>query len=446
MTKTRSKTLQNKNLKNELSNKNLIHKVPPNKFRKKKRKHEFYTIVVISIILSSIILFYYYIKDPFHLTDETVINITYDDDINHEEFIYGTFQLDDKEDRKCVEKMDCRIKIKGSEEERGSRRWPKKNYRIELSKAKALLGMRRDDDWDLYALYMDYTRLRIKLGFDLWGSLKETNPSAFTPNSKYVVLYLNGEFHGLYLLAERSDRKLYGLDDAQNNKDSSLIFQSMGNTEFRYNSLDRWEQDWPNENEGCYIKELIIPDLISFINNTPDEVFFSESDGIYTIFDKLNLIDFFVYNYFILHKDFWRNNFYIVRNTYPSKFFLIPWDYDDSFGQVMHNRHSSQENYIEFIERNNELFNRLINNDLFMKECKNRWFYLRENLWTEEFILNMLFEDFDEFENAIKADVEMWNPKEIKERWDNDFNESLDNLLQWIPNRLRYCDSFFYDF
>ena len=58
----------------------------------------------------------------------------------------------------------------------------------------------------------------------------------------------------------------------------------------------------------------------------------------------------------------------------------------------------------------------------------------------------MLFEDFDEFENAIKADVEMWNPKEIKERWDNDFNESLDNLLQWIPNRLRYCDSFFYDF
>ena len=81
-----------------------------------------------------------------------------------------------------------------------------------------------------------------------------------------------------------------------------------------------------------------------------------------------------------------------------------------------------------------------------MKECKNRWFYLRATLWTEEFILDMLFEDFDEIENAIKADTEMWNPKEIKERWDNDFDESLDDLLQWIPNRLEYCDSFFNEY
>ena len=438
MIKTRSKTVQNKNLKKESG-----IKASPDKFKRKKRKREFYAIVVIFIILSSIILFYNYLKVPFHLTDETVINITFNDDINHEEFIDGTFQLDDKDDNDGVEKMDCRIKIKGSNFERGSRRWPKKNYRIELSQAKSLLGMRNDDDWDLYALYMDYTRLRNKLGFDLWGSLKETNPTAFAPNSKYIVLYLNGEFHGLYLLAERADRNLFELDDAQNNIYSSLIFQSKGHTFLKHYYIDNWDQDWPNEYEGYYIEGLIMPDLIYFFNNTPDEVFFSESKGIYTIFDKLNLIDFFVYNYFVLHKDFWNNNFYIIRNSYPSKFILIPWDYDHSFGQYMHMRYSSQENNIEFIETNNVLFNRLINNDSFMKECKNRWFYLRATLWTEEFILDMLLEDFDDIENVIKADTEMWNPKEIKERWDNDFDESLDDLLQWIPNRLEYCDSFF---
>ena len=269
MIKTRSKTVQNKNLKKESG-----IKASPDKFKRKKRKREFYAIVVIFIILSSIILFYNYLKVPFHLTDETVINITFNDDINHEEFIDGTFQLDDKDDNDGVEKMDCRIKIKGSNFERGSRRWPKKNYRIELSNAKSLLGMRNDDDWDLYALYMDYTRLRNKLGFDLWGSLKETNPTAFAPNSKYIVLYLNGEFHGLYLLAERADRNLFELDDAQNNIYSSLIFQSKGHTFLKHYYIDNWDQDWPNEYEGYYIEGLIMPDLIYFFNNTPDEVFF----------------------------------------------------------------------------------------------------------------------------------------------------------------------------
>jgi len=438
MIKTRSKTVQNKNLKNESEIKGA-----PFKFKRKNRKREFYAIVLIFVILTSVILFYNYLKVPFHITDETVINITFNDDINHEEFIDGTFQLTDNDDNDDVEKMDCRIKIKGSNFERGSRRWPKKNYRIELSQAKSLLGMRNDDDWDLYALYMDYTRLRNKLGFDLWGSLKETNPTAFAPKSKYVLLYLNGEFHGLYLLAERADRNLFELDDAQNTIDSSLIFQSKGYTFLRHYYKDNWDQDWPNEYEGYYIEGVILPDLIYFIKNTPDEVFFSESNGIYTLFDKLNLIDFFVYNYFVLHIDFWNNNFYIIRNSYPSKFILIPWDYDHSFGQYMHKRYSSQENNIEFIELNNELFNRLINNDSFMKECKNRWFYLRATLWTEEFILDMIFEDFDEIENAIKADTEKWNPKEIKERWDNNFDESLADFLQWIPNRLEYCDSFF---
>ena len=234
MFNTRSKPFQNKTSQNELVNENpSIHRGSPFKFKKKKRKQEFYAVVIIFVTLSSIILIYNYINEPFHITDETVVNITFDDEINHEDFIDGTFQLDDRDDDYHVEKMNCKIKIKGSEFEGGSRRWPKKNYRIEIARAKSLLGMRIDDDWDLYALYVDYTRMRIKLGFDLWGSLKETNPTAYSPNSKYVVLYINGEFQGLYLLAERSDRKLYELDDPQHNIDSSLIFQSRGYTFLR---------------------------------------------------------------------------------------------------------------------------------------------------------------------------------------------------------------------
>ena len=66
-------------------------------------------------------------------------------------------------------------------------------------------------------MYYDSPRMRIKLSFDLWRSLRETNTTTILPKSKYVSLYINGEFRGLYLLAERNDRRLFKLDDYQNN-------------------------------------------------------------------------------------------------------------------------------------------------------------------------------------------------------------------------------------
>ena len=123
--------------------------------------------------------------------------------------------------------------------------------------------------------------------------------------------------------------------------------------------------------------------LIFFVNNASDEEFFDSKTGIYTIFDKSNLIDFYIYNFYILHKDFWYKNYFIVRNTYPNKFYFIPWDFDNSFGQLGWTFLDSDVNPEASIRSQHELFNRLLNNEEFMKDCKNRWFTIREKLWTD---------------------------------------------------------------
>ena len=420
----------------------------PLKFRNKKRKtlhkKELIVFIIIGVLFFSIIYYYYFILyAPVYNSEYPQINITCEEDPNYNNFVDSTFQLKTNDDSENVDPINSRIKIRGS-----GRGWnelaPKKGYRLELSDPKSLLGMREDDDWLLMAMYSDFPRMRIKLAFDLWRTLQTSNPTAILPRSEYVIVFINGDFQGLYLLVERNDRRLFGLNDEQNNIKSSLIFQAKGTINFKIYQKEKWEQDWPNEYEGIYIMDEILPELISFVAQSSDEDFFnSSSDNIYSKFEKVSLIDFYIFNFFILHKDFWDCNYFIVRNTNPSKFFLIPWDFDKCFGQFAWNTFDSNFNPENNIKESNKLYDRLIGNNLFMEDVKIRWFELRQTIWSEESILDMLTEIYEEIENILDIETEKWNPGDLKEEWKNDVDLSVERLFEWISERLDFCDSYF---
>lgn len=115
--------------------------------------------------------------------------------------------------------------------------------------------------------------------------------------------------------------------------------------------------------------------MTDFINDTSDLNFFDDNSGIYSKFDKMNLVDFYLFNIFIHHGDFWNHNYYIIRNKMPSKFFLIPWDFDNSFGQYSWYKYEP-DNIFSCFGRN-LLFERLRNNEKFIKELSIRWAALR---------------------------------------------------------------------
>jgi spore coat protein CotH len=304
--------------------------------------------------------------------------------------------------------------------------------------------MRVDDDWILFSLYNDHQRLNTKLSMDIWRSLDSDNPTAILPRSRYVKLYINGEFIGLYLLAEKEDRRLFKLDDAQNSIYSSLIFQAKYWTILDKYGKDCWEQDWPNEDEGIFIMDQILTDLISFINNTSDDVFFDPLKGIFSKFDKLNLIDFYIFNFFIQHKDFWSKNYFIIRQSYPNKFFLIPWDFDSSIGGRW-GLYDPEENRESTIRNKNILFDRLLNNEEFKHACKNRWIDIRENHWSEDFILDMASKNYEEIKEILDFELRRWSRnKNNRQNFKSD--DQIDELFQWISDRLAFCDLYFFDF
>lgn len=107
--------------------------------------------------------------------------------------------------------------------------FPKKGYRISLTTEStggntrgndvSLLGMRQDDDWILYACYNDQEKVRNVFSSNLWKvSCAEDNSLGIDAGMeyRYLELFLNGEYWGLYALGYPVDSLQMQIgDDAQ---------------------------------------------------------------------------------------------------------------------------------------------------------------------------------------------------------------------------------------
>ncbi|TFF90864.1 MAG: hypothetical protein EU548_00860 [Promethearchaeota archaeon] len=406
-----------------------------------RHKKEILVVVLIATVIITNIGFYTYIKfDPMIPSDYPKIYIKCEEELNNDDYANCTFELISKNEKHDVPEIKSKIKVRGVY----NARQPKKGYRIELSNRISLLGMRKDDDWQLFAMFLDLSNMRIKLSFDMWRSLENLNPTAILPDSEFVCLYINGEFLGIYLLAEKNDRRLYELDRAQDNINSSLIFQSDSHgTNFLEYSPGSWEQDWPNEDEDIYILDEIMIKLTYFIRYSSNQEFFDPNSGVFSLFNKENLMDFFLFNFFILHKDFWSQNYFIIRDTYPAYFCLIPWDFDSSFGQYMNRKYDADENPESEILTRNYLYNRLLQNEEFKSDLKSRWKQLRNILWTEEFIMDLATEVYEEVNLVLKIDSKLWYPLIFENEWEEKVDDAINYLFDWIPERIMFCDIYF---
>ena len=145
------------------------------------------------------------VKSIYMNIDETVIDETtnqkctisaMNSDTTHEKTCYGSFEFDGK---------TYYMSIKG----RGNYTWKqeKKPYNITIyedsewgskTKAKLVDGV-SSKKWSLLANYADSTLIRNKIGYDLADDL------GIGLKSRYVDLWMNGEFLGNYLLTPKTD-------------------------------------------------------------------------------------------------------------------------------------------------------------------------------------------------------------------------------------------------
>ncbi|OYO59686.1 hypothetical protein CG709_18035, partial [Lachnotalea glycerini] len=126
------------------------------------------------------------------------------------------------------------IRVRGNT----SREFPKKAYKLELTKfdntgntvsnKMSLLNMRKDNDWILYAMYNDESKIRDKLSIDIWSQFG-ANDNSFScdygTKLEYVELVVNGEYYGIYGLMEPVDAKKLGVKTASDASGQEYIYK-----------------------------------------------------------------------------------------------------------------------------------------------------------------------------------------------------------------------------
>lgn len=109
-------------------------------------------------------------------------------------------------------------------------------YKMKFAEKTSLLGMPEDKEWDLVSNFRDKSMLRNYITYQLAGILGDD----YYPKCKFVELFLNREYQGIYLLVEhvkvsesrvnisKSDSSFLFEQTTQTTTDGSLFTSSLG--------------------------------------------------------------------------------------------------------------------------------------------------------------------------------------------------------------------------
>jgi len=283
---------------------------------------------------------------------------------------------------------DGKTEVKG----RGNSTWdmPKKPYRIKLDKKASLLGMPENKNWILLANYADKSLIRTELAFSLSRSIGRP----FTVDSRYVELYLNGNYLGSYQLTQQV-KEGPGLIDIEDQPDGTttlpnlsggyLIEQDLfanGEPVYFYTTkkmpfvIKYPDEDKINQQQKDYIKNHFqkFEDALYAIDFA-DPVY-----GYRKYFDVNSYVDHYIVNEVIGNPDTFRST-YLFKKRNDDKVYTGPiWDFDKAA-----NNDKRLGDQVNGLMSNSAFepkiwFKRLMMDQSFRQRIRNRWNELRPKI------------------------------------------------------------------
>lgn len=379
-----------------------------------------------------------------YFTELPIISITTTNTIVDEPNVLANFKL--IESNQNFLESSIGIQYRGG----WSQSLPKKSMEIEFwtdntgneTQNHALLGMTNDDDWNLQAMYNEPLRIRSKTNNDLWRMINSLHYQNQEPEAingvrmKYVELFINNEYRGLYSLGEKVNRKQLKLKKHNGNIRGELYkgiswgastFTSIPNYNNNSTIWSGFEYKHPDEE----INWSNLHDLVNFVINSSNQVFLDEYKD---RFELGNLVDYYIFLNLLRATDNTGKNIYIAKYTTNDKYFYVPWDLDGSFGTIWNGTNDNTTDDL----LSNGFYNRLIYDcspDGFRIKLKNKWLELRSTVITQDSLMSLftLNHNYLEVNGLYDRENLAWTDYNYN-------NTDLDYMSSWFANRLAYLD------
>lgn len=348
----------------------------------------------------------------------------------------------------------------------------------------SFFGLRSDNNWILDAMAIDPGRMRNRVTTDLWNDFSEKpyhfdrEPEAHNgTRGRFVEIFLNGSYHGLYCMTEKLDRKQLKLKKLQESptpgeqpiirgalyKSSQWSYSVfMGHEEnadyfpmtpvrsYNNNSetWDSWEMKYPDIEDGEPIDWGPLASGINVVAAGNKTTFMNQ---VGEQFDLPVFLDYYLMLELILATDNHGKNMYLYHyNQQEDKMLgMAPWDLDGTWGRRWDGSNFTEryvsENFVSYLWQHEHgehtLYRRLMDYDYeeWNESLAKRYAALRKTYFDEEQLYQRFVQYVDLFQDsgADQREIDRWDESD----WVYlDFEEELSYLKSWIHDRLVALD------
>jgi len=406
--------------------------------------------------------------DTTWLHELPVIELSYDSTaFNANTFISARLTYHDAD---TVKTYHCRVRRRGGT----SLLLDKPNFAVKFyndegaSRDVRFLSMRKDNNWILDAMASDYAKMRNRASMDLWLDFsrppyhQEAEPNAVNGyRGKYVEVYANAEYMGLFCLMERLDRKQlkikkFTTDEADSTQlvHRGLMYKAVSGNTVR-TPFFYWQQNEPNDASSWYDgMQCEYPDVSQGEPWTWEPL----RTNIYELaartgtrfryevtkrFDIPVFIDYVLFVDLLYASDNIGKNFYTWfydQSSSDQRLGITPWDIDASWGR----------DYLGArVAATTQLGNKSNFDTRMTKQWKGyadtlsiRYAELRDSLWSEQALVEHFDRYFELFSRTgvWQRELDRWETSKGKFRALVDEQEYIH---QWIHDRLLYLDGIY---
>lgn len=332
-----------------------------------------------------------------------------------------------------------------------------------------LLGLREASSFILDAMAIDRINMRNRVCFDIWNSFSRLPyDTKFGSRNgtvgKFVEVYINGGYKGIYCLTDKINRKLLGLKKPKTNDDGTLnevrgVLYKQGTNDIEkqenvgpYNDwsvyVAEWHDAWELHEPDNYPCPEVWEPLLDLYRNGNNANYAYVKNHFYL----QNLADYTIHLMALCINDNWGNKnkyFSIVNIQDETRFVVTPWDLDSSLGGDYNGSKFDGDYYewtIEQIVNSAPLpFSMALTKTEFRTMLKETWAANRRGAFDVDSVSQRLDDYCNLFVQggAWQRTCDLWKNKNEKEAYVEDLTAEIVRIKEWYRKRYGEMDEYF---
>ena len=341
----------------------------------------------------------------------------------------------------------------------------------------ALLGMRSCSSWILDAMAIDRICMRNRVSFDIWNEFSRL-PYATQfggrngTEGRFVELYINDQYYGIYHLMDRINRKLLDLKKVQEKGDGSAVVRGVLYKSGTNDIANQNEPGYNADSSACVIEwhnawELTYPEECGGLQAwapLQDAILKgASSDYAKRYFYLQNLADYQILIMALCIADNWgnKNRYLSIRNITKDindvsqdeadrrKFVVTPWDLDTSFGGhyegAFYDGSYNDWKVADAVNNGPYPFPFLQGDAEYQAILKQRWTEGRKGAFSPASVFSKLecYRDLFLGSGAWQRMTDYFDAQKYRPKYVTDLGREISCLEEWYADRFRQMDAYF---